>query len=289
MFKEENTLPGAELQLAVGDRDHFARARQRHPNMRGAVVRTFIIVFVVRVFRHQLLEEALEIATRGRGRVFHNDEAAARVLDEHRRGAGPDAALLDCRLHLLRYLVGAFAVGPHFKAACLGMHSVARQYGWLLRIAIFAVAIGDACALSESEIAPLYKRAVAGDKTATEQCIALLESAVKEQPDNRIAQVYLGSAYALRSRDLSFGFAKLSTFRRGMAIMDSAVAAAPENPRVRLVRALTCDPLPAFLGRRQTARDDFARLAELAKQSPDKFTAGELKIVREHSRSRLDN
>ena len=139
-------------------------------------------------------------------------------------------------------------------------------------------------AVEEREIAPLYKRAVAGDKSATEQCIALLESAVKEQPNNQVAHVYLGSAYALRSRDMSFGFAKLTTFRRGMALMDGAVAAAPENPRVRLVRALTCDPLPAFLGRKQMARDDFAKLAEIATRSPEKFAPGELKLIREHNR-----
>lgn len=141
----------------------------------------------------------------------------------------------------------------------------------------------SARALSESEVAPLYKRAVGGDKQATEQCIALLETAVHDQPANRVAEAYLGSAYALRSRDMTFGFAKLSTFRRGMALMDEAVAAAPENPRVRLVRALTCDPLPAFLGRKQIARDDFAKLAEMAKASPEKFTVGELKVIQEHT------
>jgi hypothetical protein len=135
----------------------------------------------------------------------------------------------------------------------------------------------------ETEIAPLYKRAIAGDKEATEQCIALLEKLNDAEPANQVARVYLGSAYALRSRDMNFGFAKLATFRRSMQIMDAAVAAAPENPRVRLVRALTCDPLPAFLGRKQIARDDFAKLSAMSKDEPEKFTRDELKIVREHS------
>jgi hypothetical protein len=164
----------------------------------------------------------------------------------------------------------------------LRAHSL-QGYRRLIQIAIIAIVAVSVHGATESEIAPLYKRAVAGDKQATEECIALLEQAVKERPNDHVAQVYLGSAYALRSRDMSFGVAKLSTFRRGMALMDSAVAAAPQNPRVRLVRALTCDPLPAFLGRKQIARDDFANLAEMAKQAPEKFTPGELKIVREHS------
>lgn len=137
--------------------------------------------------------------------------------------------------------------------------------------------------MTESEIAPLYRRALAGDKQATEQCVAMLEQTLKREPHNEVARAYLGSAYALRSRDMSFGFAKLSTFRRGMALLDSAVAAAPETPRVRLVRALTCDPLPAFLGRKQIARDDFAKLNEMAKKSPERFTPGELKTIREHA------
>ena len=139
-------------------------------------------------------------------------------------------------------------------------------------------------AVTEAEIAPLYKRAVAGDKGAVEQCITLLETAVKEQPNNQVARVYLGSAYALRSRDMNFGFAKLSTFRRGMALMDSAVGAAPDNPRVHLVRALTCDPLPPLLGRKQVAHDDFAWLSDMAKESPEKFTSGELSVIRQHTR-----
>lgn len=140
-----------------------------------------------------------------------------------------------------------------------------------------------AFAVDEQAIAPVYTRAVAGDKQATEKCIALLEQAVREQPQNQLARAYLGSAYALRSRDMSFSVAKLQTFRRGMALMDSAVTAAPDNPRVRLVRALTCDPLPAFLGRKQIARDDFAKLAKMASQSSEKFSAGELKLIRARS------
>ena len=151
-------------------------------------------------------------------------------------------------------------------------------------IALLTLCVSAAAAPTEQQIAVFYKRAVAGDKEAVEQCVALLETAVKEQPNNQVARVYLGSAYALRSRDMSFGFAKLSTFRRGMALMDEAVAAAPDNPRVHFVRGLTCDPLPAFLGRKQIAHDDFVRLAEMAKQSPEKFTSGELSVIREHTR-----
>ncbi|MEY2505018.1 MAG: hypothetical protein QOG27_1298, partial [Verrucomicrobiota bacterium] len=44
MLKEENSLPGSELQFAAGDRNDFAGSGQRHANVRGAVIRAFIIV-----------------------------------------------------------------------------------------------------------------------------------------------------------------------------------------------------------------------------------------------------
>lgn len=153
----------------------------------------------------------------------------------------------------------------------------------LAALLLCVVAIARASAADEQQIAPLYKRAIAGDKAATEQCIALLERAVEQQPKNEVARVYLGSAYALRSRDMTLGLAKLNTFRRGMALMDEAVAAAPENVRVRLVRALTCEPLPGFLGRRQIARDDFGWLAKEAARERAKFTADELATIRQHT------
>ncbi len=144
---------------------------------------------------------------------------------------------------------------------------------------------GAAAAESDADqIGALYRRAVAGDKAAVEECIASLEAAVKREPENQLARVYLGSAYTLRSRDMSFGSAKLATLRQGLTTMDNAVAAAPKEPRVRLVRALTTDSLPFFLGRKQSARDDFKLLADIAARSPEKFSADDLAVIREHSR-----
>lgn len=283
MLEKKYALPGAELQLPISYRNDLAGPRQCHANVRGAVVAPFLLVLVLGIFGHEPFEESLQVAPRGRRGVLHHNQAATRVLDEHRGGAACDTTLFDRSLHLLRNLVGAFAVSLQFEAAGLCAHPL-RRYRWINGLAIVALATACIRAATEADIAPLYKRAVAGDKRATEQCVTLLEDVVKEQPNNQVARVYLGSAYALRSRAMSFGFAKLSTFRRAMALMDDAVAAAPENPRVRLVRALTCDPLPAFLGRRQVAHEDFTKLAEMAKRFPENFTPGELKIVHEHAR-----
>ncbi len=60
-------------------------------------------------------------------------------------------------------------------------------------------------ALQQQEITELYRAGLAGDKAAVEQCIEKLEAVLKDQPNNQLARVYLGSAYTLRSRDLGFG------------------------------------------------------------------------------------
>ncbi|MDQ6808903.1 MAG: hypothetical protein M3Z64_05685 [Verrucomicrobiota bacterium] len=155
-----------------------------------------------------------------------------------------------------------------------------------LRLAIlflaFASTIAAAAVPDEDAIARLYQRAVMGDKSAVEECISSLEAAVKAQPANQLARAYLGSAYTLRSRDMGFGPAKLTALRQGLATMDQAVAAAPEDARVRLVRARTTDALPAILGRKQSTRDDFAWLAKAAARSPDKFSRDDLATIREH-------
>ena len=126
-------------------------------------------------------------------------------------------------------------------------------------------------ATDREEIRGLYKRGLAGNKEAVEQCIAKLEKAVAAEPDNQVARAYLGSAYTLRSRDLWIGPRKLAALKRGLALMDEAVAAAPRDAKVRLVRALTEDSLPFFLGRKRMAREDFSIAMTIVTKNPDKL------------------
>ncbi len=151
---------------------------------------------------------------------------------------------------------------------------------WFLRL-LFAAAFFCAqqlpaiTATEREEIRTLYKRGLAGDKTAVEQCIVKLEKAVAAEPDNQIARVYLGSAYTLRSRDLWFGPRKLEALKRGVALMDEAVAAAPRDAKVRLVRGLTEDSLPFFLGRKKTARKDFEIALSTLTKEPNNLDEGD--------------
>ena len=134
----------------------------------------------------------------------------------------------------------------------------------------------------QKEIMELYRRGLAGDAKAVEECIAKLEAVLKTQPTNQLARVYLGSALTLRSRDLGFGPKKLQTLKQGVAVMDEAVAAAPNEPKVRLARALTTSALPSILGHAASARGDFLLLAEAAERNASAFEEGELQLVFYH-------
>ena len=107
---------------------------------------------------------------------------------------------------------------------------------------------------ADPAIADLYGRGLRGDEQAVVDCISALEERLAIQPNDQLARVYLGSAWTLRSRDLLIGPGKLSALRKGIALMDEAAAAAPNDANVLLLRAVTNEALPVFLGRRKVAR-----------------------------------
>ena len=148
-----------------------------------------------------------------------------------------------------------------------------------LAAALCACGFAFAAPPDRKEIDELYRRGLLGDKAAVEQCIEKLEEVLRVQPKNELARVYLGSSYTLRSRDLRFGPKKLQTLRQGLRVMDEAVANAPDDPKVRLGRALTTQALPGMFGRATESRNDFLHLAEMAKTAAGKFSAADVQIV----------
>jgi len=131
----------------------------------------------------------------------------------------------------------------------------------------------------ETIIAGLYARGLAGDKAAVVSCVAALEQVLIAQPNDQLARAYLGSAETLRSRDLPFGWEKLTTLRRGIALMDEAAAAVPNDARVQLIRAVTYEAFPAVLGRRQTARAAFAKLVDVVSRDPKKLQPADQQLL----------
>jgi hypothetical protein len=107
------------------------------------------------------------------------------------------------------------------------------------------------------QIQARQEKAVKGDTEETKKLTTDLEKWTKEQPKNYLLQAYLGSVYTLDSRGAWPGPGKLTYLKNGGKLMDAAVAAAPDNPEVRFVRAIDYYELPFFFGKGQTARDDF--------------------------------
>ncbi len=153
---------------------------------------------------------------------------------------------------------------------------------WQATAVTFYILFGLAAAEARDEqieITKLYQRGLIGDKQAVTDCIATLEALLKNEPNNQLARVYLGSAYTLRSRDLSLGSQKLLALKKGTTLMDEAVAATPDDAHVRLVRALTNQSLPFFLGRRATARQDFEELVASISKNPEKLAPGDRQLL----------
>jgi hypothetical protein len=137
----------------------------------------------------------------------------------------------------------------------------------------------SASGAEQERIADLYARGLAGNEKAVIDCIAALEARLTTQPDDQLARVYLGSAWTLRSRDLSISPGKLSALRKGIALMDEAAAAAPNDAKVLLLRAVTEEALPVFLGRRKAAREQLNELVALLEKHPLKLSPADQQLL----------
>ena len=110
------------------------------------------------------------------------------------------------------------------------------------------------------QIVPRYQKAWDGDKKEVKALTTDLERWTKDEPMNYLLLAYLGSAYALDSRDAWIGPSKLSYLKKGDKALDDAVQGDPSNPAVRLLRAMNYYELPAMFGKHRAAHDDFQYL-----------------------------
>ncbi len=127
MFEEKNALPGSELHVGIRHGNHFARPGERHPDVRRAVVGSFVVMLVIRVLRHEPFEKILEIPARGWRGVLHEDETATRMLNEYRHGARDNAASLYDLLNLVGDFVGSLAFGADFELLAADAHGRAAR------------------------------------------------------------------------------------------------------------------------------------------------------------------
>lgn len=106
----------------------------------------------------------------------------------------------------------------------------------------------------------------AKDTTTIDHMIDRYQSRLESDPEDQLAKVYLGSAHTLRSAESFWGPTKLEHLKKGGALMDAAVAAAPNNPRVRFIRAVNGYKVPKRFKRRSVAVSDFVVLVPIAEK-----------------------
>jgi len=113
-----------------------------------------------------------------------------------------------------------------------------------------------------AQIVVRYQKAWDGDKKETKALTADIERWMKDEPNNYLLMAYLGSVYALDSRDSWIGPGKLDYLKKGEKELDAAIAGDPSNPAIRLLRAMNYYELPAIFGKHRAAHDDFNYLVQ---------------------------
>jgi len=89
------------------------------------------------------------------------------------------------------------------------------------------------------------------------------------EPTNAFATALLGSALTMRARDAFWPKTRLDYVKKGIRVMDTAVQLAPEDPDVRLVRAINSFHMPKFLERDEIAKADFTWLWQRVEMKPE--------------------
>lgn len=112
-----------------------------------------------------------------------------------------------------------------------------------------------------------------GDDAVIPEGEAWLKQALELQPTNALARALLGSLTVIKARGEFWPNVQLRHVRAGNALLDEAVAAAPDDPRVRSLRAFNNAHQPAFLGRKDIVRADLRWLWERIQAGTDGLDA----------------
>lgn len=104
-----------------------------------------------------------------------------------------------------------------------------------------------------------HDKAVLGDEEATDKAISRFEEILSAHPEATWVWAYLGSAFTLKARDAPL-LRKRGWVNQGFETLDKAVEKSPNDPVVRLIRAINSYHVPRMLDRRGVAEEDFAHL-----------------------------
>jgi hypothetical protein len=123
VLEQEDTLPGSKPHFAVDNRDGLARSRQHHSDVRRHVIAAFRPVSkVISIFRHQAIEEFLQVTSRRRIGVLHNNDAATGMLHKDSHCPVSYSAPVDLRLQIISDFVESPTFSAKFELVMMDMH-----------------------------------------------------------------------------------------------------------------------------------------------------------------------
>jgi hypothetical protein len=130
MFKEKYALPGSKLHFAAANWDCLACAGQGHADVRWHVIAAFRAVSeVISIFGNQTIEKFLQVVSRRRIGIFHDDHAATSMLDKDGYDSTSHAPLVDLRLRFVRDFVQSFSIRANLNSIMMNMHKFSgRKY-----------------------------------------------------------------------------------------------------------------------------------------------------------------
>lgn len=109
----------------------------------------------------------------------------------------------------------------------------------------------------------LYKEGVADSVTAVQEADQILERLRIDNPAHPLADAYHGATMILIARDKTKPLDKLKWSKKGLKLLDKAVAAAPQDGLIRLLRGKAAYKLPEkYFRRTQTAIEDYTFLID---------------------------
>lgn len=108
----------------------------------------------------------------------------------------------------------------------------------------------------------------------------MLEEANKLRPNDPHTLIFLGSTLALQARHSNTSWLdKKGLADQGLAYIDKSVALAPNDYRIRLLRATSGFGAPSFLGRDALLEEDIALLRKMLEPTPPAHLQGHQKAA----------
>ena len=140
-------------------------------------------------------------------------------------------------------------------------------------------------------LAAFHLASATRDPAWSNAAVDAFDKVLDGDPGFALARAWRGSAHALMARDYPVrglwqivpgpGFVRLYHVKAAFSDLDAAVAAAPDDPVIRLIRGSTCLAMPPVFGGGDEGRADFDRLRAWTRD-PDS-NPGHAEVLRSRS------